>query len=98
MVYAMQRANGDWFALDDHGRVRVPMFSNRREAMQARSYNSEMLVFKPVQLNARSVGTLAPGKGETPDFCLVEVESTNMKRGQVMNYAELVLLVGDSDQ
>jgi hypothetical protein len=94
-VYAMQRANGDWFALDDQGRSRVPIFSDHREAMQARSYNSELLVFKPVLLNESSVGTLAPGTGEMVDFWFVEKESTNMKRGRLMNHAELATLVGN---
>ncbi len=98
MVYAMQRANGDWFALDDHGRFRVPLFSNHREAMQARYHNSELLVFKPVLLNAGSVGTLTPGKGEMLDFWLVEKESNNMKRGRLVDYAQLVLLVNGSDE
>lgn len=97
-VYAMQRANGDWFALDDQGRFRVPLFSDHREAMQARSYNSELLVFKPVLLNESSVGTLAPENGEMVDFWFVEKESTNMKRGRLMNHAELATLVAKSDQ
>lgn len=92
-VYAMQRANGDWFALDHHGRSCVPLFSDHREAMQARSYNSEMLVFKPVLLNPETVGTLTAGKGELLDFRLVEKESTNMKRGRIIDYAQLMLLL-----
>ena len=94
MVYAMQRANGDWFALDNHGAFRVPLFSSQREAAQARIYNSELLVFKAVLLNPDSVETLAPGKGETTEFWLVEKESTSMKKGRQMNYAQLVSLVG----
>ena len=27
-IYVMQRANGDVFALDDHGRFRVPLFNS----------------------------------------------------------------------
>jgi len=34
-MYAMQRANGDWFALDQREGFRVPIFSSSREAMQA---------------------------------------------------------------
>jgi hypothetical protein len=95
-VYAMQRANGDWFALDDQGRSRVPLFFNSREAMNARAYNSEMLVFTPVLLNEAGLKTLVPGQGETVDFWLVEKESTNMKRGELMNHTQLVSLVGAS--
>ena len=95
-VYAMQRANGDWFALDDRGRFRVPVFSNSREAITARSYNSEMLVFKPVLLTDGGLKTLAPTNGDKVDFWLVEKESTNMKRGQLLSHSELALMVGNS--
>ena len=95
-VYAMQRANGDWFALDVRGRSRVPVFSNSHEAMTARSYNSEMLVFKPVLLTDGGLKTLAPTNGDTIDFWLVEKESTNMKRGQLLSHSELALMVGNS--
>ncbi len=95
-VYAMQRANGDWFALDDRGRFRVPVFSNSREAMTARSYNSEMLVFKPVLLTDGGLRTLASTNGDKVDFWLVEKESTNMKRGQLLSHSELALMVGNS--
>jgi len=39
-MYALQRANGDWFALDDHGRFRVPVFRSSSEAMVARARDS----------------------------------------------------------
>jgi hypothetical protein len=97
-IYAMQRANGDWFALDERGRFRVPVFSNNREAMTARSYNAEMLVFKPVLLTAAGVKTLAPTNGDKVDFWLVEKESTNMKRGQLLNHSQLASLVSNSNE
>ncbi len=94
----MQRANGDWFALDDQGRSRVPLFCDSREAMNARAYNSDMLVFKPVLLNEAWLKTFASGQGETFDFWLVAKESTNMKRGQLMNHTQLASLVGNSNE
>lgn len=94
-IYAMQRANGDWFALDEQGRFRVPLFNTHREAMQARFFNNALLVFKPVLLNPDSVETLAPGNGETSEYWLVENESTSMKRGRLMDYAQLVALVSN---
>ena len=96
-IYAMQRANGDWFALEEKGRSRVPMFSDRRDAMSARAYNVELLVFKPVLLNKHSVDSLAALQGETIDFWLVDKESTNMKRGRVMNHAQLASSVNNSN-
>jgi len=35
-LYAMRRANGDWFALENHETVRVPLFSSRHDASMAR--------------------------------------------------------------
>ncbi|HYK22994.1 MAG TPA: hypothetical protein VEV42_19780 [Pyrinomonadaceae bacterium] len=35
--YAMRRANGDWFAVDDNGHVRMPIFKSSGDAMIARS-------------------------------------------------------------
>jgi hypothetical protein len=41
-IYAMQRANGDVFALDDKGRFCVPLFHNIRDAMTARLRNGDL--------------------------------------------------------
>src|SRR6266852_3930894 len=93
-VYAMQRANGDWFALEDNGSFRVPVFATNREAMQARAFNVEMLVFKPVVLDERALKDLAPKDGERPAYYwLVKTASTNMKRGAPLTYADLALLI-----
>jgi hypothetical protein len=36
----MQRANGDWFALKERAKLRVPVFASNREAMQARAFRT----------------------------------------------------------
>ena len=93
-VYAMQRANGDWFALEDHESFRVPVFASNTEAMQARAFNVEMLVFRPVLLDERALKDLAPTDGGRPAyFWLVKKPSTNMKRGAPLTYADLALLI-----
>ena len=93
-VFAMQRANGDWFALEDHQSFRVPVFSSNSEAMQARAFNVEMLVFKPVPVDERALRDLAPVNGQRPThFWLVESESLNMKRGVALQHSELAGLV-----
>jgi len=98
-IYAMQRANGDWFALKERGEFRVPVFSSNREAMQARAFNVEMLVFKPVLLDERALKDLAPTDGERPSyFWLVEKASTSMKRGVALSHPELELLSRESDR
>ena len=64
-IYVMQRANGDVFAVDDHGRLRVPLFNNSSDAFQARLRNFGMLLFKPVQLDASLLKQLVPGRRRT---------------------------------
>src|SRR5712691_7685472 len=98
-IYAMQRANGDWFALNQPEGFRVPIFSSNREAMQARAFNVEMLVFKPVLLDERALKDLEPTAGERPAyFWLVEKASTSMKRGIALSYPELTLLSRESEK
>lgn len=97
-IYAMQRANGDWFALKEREKFRVPVFSSNREAMQARAFNVEMLVFKPVLLDERALKDLEPTDGARPSyFWLVEKASTSMKRGVALSHLELAELSRESD-
>jgi hypothetical protein len=93
-IFAMQRANGDWFALDQREGFRVPVFSSNREAMQARAFNVDMLVFKPVLVDERALEDLAPTDGQRPaHFWLVKDECVNMKRGVPLQHSELAGLV-----
>jgi hypothetical protein len=93
-IYAMQRANGDWYALDDNGGSRVPVFRSYSEAMQTRAFSTEMLLFKPVMLDERALKDLAPNNGgDAAHFWLVANGSVNLKRGQRIEHAQLTLLV-----
>ena len=93
-IYAMQRANGDVFALDNKGRFCVPLFHNRRDAMTARLRNVEMLLFKPVVLDARLLRELRPESGQNNvDLLLVKDPLRNLKRGDHVDHAELTLIV-----
>jgi hypothetical protein len=96
-LYAMRRANGDWFALDDRGRFRVPLFSSRWGGMLARVNHRAMWLFKPVALDARYLGELVPagGVGET-DFWLVDDPFTGLDRGRLVERAQLTRLVREA--
>lgn len=97
-LYAMQRANGDWFAIKDDGRLRVPIFHTSGEAMQARARNLGMLLFKPVALDQRALGELAETGESAADFLLVTDPLANFKRGQPLNHAQLTLLVREPSE
>ena len=96
-LYAMQRANGDWFALDERGRFRVPLFSSRQGGLMARVNNWGMRLFQPVALDVRALGELVPADGVSEtDFWLVEDPFTNLNRGRLIDRAQLSLLVQDA--
>ena len=98
-MYAMRRANGDWFALDQHDRLRVPIFGCHRDGMLARADNWGMSLFKPVALDGRSLKELVPadGVGEA-ELWLVESPFTNLKRGRPVDRAQLSQLLRDAAQ
>jgi hypothetical protein len=93
-VYAMQRANGDWFAQQRPEGLRVPVFESTSEAMQARSFNVEMLLFSPVRVDEKALTQLVSAEGEpAAHFWLVKHGSTNMKRGALLPFADLAGIV-----
>jgi hypothetical protein len=95
-IYAMQRANGDVFALDNKGRFCVPLFHSSHDAMTARLRNRDMLLFKPVALDARLLRELRPkGAQQNVDLLLVKDPLRSLKRGDQVDHAELTLIVGN---
>ena len=95
----MQRANGDWFALDHHGRVRVPLFHSSRDAMIARLCNFGLLAFKPVVLDPRFLKEIVPLTGEDEvDFCMVDDPFASLNRGSIVGRTQLALLIRSPDE
>ena len=91
-MYGMQRANGDWFALNDGGCLRMPVFRSNVEAMQARAINPAMLLFKPVVLDESALESLAQTETEAAAcFWLVNDPSNNLRRGEPLEHAQFVL-------
>ena len=76
----MQRANGDWFALEEKLNFRVPLFASHSEAMRVRAFNVQMLVFKPALIDERALKDTAQIEDGRPVyFWLVDEASTNQK-------------------
>ena len=93
-LFAMQRANGDWFALDDRGRFRVPLFSSRQGGLMARVDNWGLRLFKPVALDGHVLGELVPADGVSEtDFWLVDDPFTSLNRGRLIDRAQLSQLM-----
>lgn len=92
-MYALQRANGDWFALNEQGRLCVPVFNSSSDAMHARSINFEMLHFKPMTLDERAINDLR--SAETEDFAsflVISDPTLNLNHGRSIDHAQLALL------
>jgi hypothetical protein len=93
-IFAMQRANGDWFALDHHGGLRVPLFHSSHDAMLARLHNFGLLLFKPVLIDALFLKKIAPLAGEDAvDFCIVEDPFAGLNNGSTVGRGDLALLI-----
>jgi hypothetical protein len=93
-IFAMQRANGDWFALDHHGGLRVPLFHSVHDAMMARLHNFGLLLFKPVVVDALFLKEVVPLPGEDEvDFSMVDDPFASLNSGSIVGRRELALLI-----
>jgi hypothetical protein len=91
-LYALQRANGDWFALEDHGRLRVPLFHNSTVAMHARGRHPEMFLFKPTVFDQYALKGLALEQSKKNiSFLLVDDPLISLRRGRQLEHTELEL-------
>jgi len=93
-IFAMQRANGDWFALEQHGRLRVPLFHSIHDAMMARLRNFGLLLFKPVVIDPLFLKNIVPLPGEDEvDFCLIDDPFASLSRGATVGRQEIAVLI-----
>ena len=98
-IYAMRRANGDWFALEGHGRFCVPLFLSSHDALMSRLRNFGMLLFEPVALDTHLLNEVAPPGAESDvDFCLVNDPFASLTRGSHLARAQVALLMNSSHE
>lgn len=96
-LFAMQRANGDWFALDDQGAFRVPVFRTVNEAMIARSRDPGMECFRPVVLNAAAFKNLTTTDEGKACFWLVADPLMKLSRGRPLDRKQLEQFMTNGD-
>jgi hypothetical protein len=92
-MYALRRANGDWFAVKDEGRLRMPVFRSSSEAMQARARNMGMLLFKPVMLDESALAEITSADEGEACFWLVDNPSANLRSSRPIEHEQLALLI-----
>ena len=88
-LFAMRRANGDWFALDDEGLFRVPVFRSSGAAMVARSRDFGMECFKPVALDEAAFKNLTTTDEGQACFWLVEDPLRSLSHGSPLDHQQL---------
>jgi hypothetical protein len=96
-LFAMRRANGDWFALDDQGSFRVPVFQSSGEAMVARSRDTGMECFRPVVLDAAAFKNLTTTDEGKACFWLVADPLMNLSRGRPLDRKQLEQLLRNGE-
>jgi hypothetical protein len=95
-IYGMRRANGDWFAVEAHRRLRVPLFHTSHEAMMARLRNVGMSLYQPVALDANLLKQIAVWSGGTyVDFAMVTDPFSSLTRGQSLELAEVEVAIAN---
>ena len=93
--YGMRRANGDWFAIDDDGQLRMPIFKSSGAAMIARSRDNGMECFRPVAFDVSALEQLRMTDGDTASFLVIADPFRNLKYGLRRTYTELARLIVD---
>ncbi|HEV7472457.1 MAG TPA: hypothetical protein VGN90_00305 [Pyrinomonadaceae bacterium] len=96
-LFAMRRANGDWFALDDDGGFCVPIFRSGGEAMLARSRDSGMECFRPVALDAAAFENLATTDEGRARFWLIADPLMKLSRGRALDRKQLEQFMANGD-
>ena len=94
-LFAMRRANGDWFALDDRGSFRVPVFHSSGDALLARSRETGMECFKPVVLDAAAFKNLTTTDAGKACFWLVADPLVKLSRGRALGRQQLEQLMSN---
>ena len=88
-LFAMRRANGDWFAVDDRGALRVLLFRSSGDALLARSRETGMECFKPVLLDAPALESLTTTDEGKACFWLVADPRRELSRGRAFDRQQL---------
>ena len=96
-LFAMRRANGDWFALDDQGSFRVPVFQSSGQAMLARSRETGMECFRPVALDAAAFRNLTTTDEGKACFWLVADPLMKLSLGRPLDRKQLEQLMRNGE-
>jgi hypothetical protein len=89
----MRRANSDWYALDDNGSFRVPVFYSSSSAMTARMQDPGMECFRPVLIDEPAFMDLTTTDGGKASFWLISNPLLKLSKGRLLDHQELEALL-----
>ena len=93
----MRRANKDWFALDDNGSFRVPIFHSSSAAMTARRRDPGMECFRPVLLDEPAFTDLTMTDGGKASFWLITDPLLRLSKGRSLDHQQLGALLRERE-
>ena len=93
----MRRANRDWFALDDNGSSRVPIFYSSSSAMTARMRNPGMECFRPILLDEPAFMDLTTTDNGKASFWLITDPLLRLNKGRLLDHQELQALLRERE-
>lgn len=96
-LFAMRRANGDWYALDDKGSFRVPVFHSSNAAMTARMQDSGMECFRPVVIDEAAFRNLTSTDDGKASFWLVADPLMKLSRGRSLDHHQLEAVLQEGE-
>ena len=96
-LFAMRRANGDWFALDDNGGFRVPIFYSSSAAMAARMQDASMECFRPVVIDEAALTDLTTSDGGKGSYWLVSDPLRKLSNGRSLDHQGLEVLLREGE-
>ena len=88
VMFAMRRANGDWFALEEQGSLGIPVFRSSRDAMVARRRDAGMECFRPVALDEPAFKNLTTTDIGNATFWLVGDPLRKLSRARRLDLKE----------
>ena len=94
----MRRANSDWFALDDNGSFRVPIFYSSSSAMTARRREPGMECFRPVLLDEPAFRDLTTTDNGEASFWLIDDPLLRLSKGRLLDRQELEALLREREE
>ncbi len=93
----MRRANGDWFALDDNGGFRVPIFYSGNAATAARMQDPRMECFRPVVVDEAAFTDLTTTDDGKASFWLISDPLVKLSKGRSLDHQELSALLRERE-